>query len=97
MDSGVAPLLLSAIMTSTDSSSASSSCRRSSSSAPSSSRGEGAIGASLAVRIDILAASRGWLSFGPKEVKSCKSLFSMKIRILEKQGLLGQKTRVNSS
>ena len=29
--------------------------------------------------------------------KSCKSLFSMKIRILEKQGLLGQKTRVNSS
>ena len=32
-----------------------------------------------------------------KEVKSCKSLFSMKIRILEKQGLLGQKTRVNSS
>ena len=35
--------------------------------------------------------------FCPKEVKSRKSLFSMKIRILEKQGLLGQKTRVNSS
>ena len=35
--------------------------------------------------------------FDPKEVKSCKSLFSMKIRTFEKQGLLGQKTRVNSS
>ena len=32
-----------------------------------------------------------------KEVKSCKSLFSMKIRTLEKQELLGPKTRVNSS
>ena len=37
------------------------------------------------------------LVFDPKEVKSCKSLFSMKIRTFEKQGLLGQKTRVNSS
>ena len=62
MDSGVAPLLLATIRSSIETFSASSSSRRSSSSAWPFSWDGGAIGASLAILIDILACSRGWLS-----------------------------------